>query len=484
VTKRLAVARFWFEGNAFSPAPTTLDSFRHREWVAGPAALAAARDTETELGGVVEFATVRTDWHVTVLRCASANPAGPIEELVFEAILAEIVDGLSQARWDGVYLSLHGAAITTERAAPDLDLVRAVRTAVGNVPLVASFDLHGNMNAELVTLLDFASAYRTYPHVDMRETASRVLTQLDAIVSGHSRPRGALVKTGILLPSFNMRTSAGPMAEIMAEAAAATTSPVLDVSVFGGFPYADTRECGATVMAYAEEHEWAARNAAVRTAEAILGRRNAFRVSIPGPNQALREAVKCQGGLVAVTEPADNPLSGGCADTPGLFRALLDLHMRPDGQVVFAFFADAESVERCIAAGIGSSLDLELGARTSRDFGAKVPVQARVLRATDGRFRNRGPMEFGMQVDLGRTVVIKVAGIDVILTSRCQPANDPAFFDIHGIDLTSTRLLCVKAKNHFRAAFESICDRIIDCDSPGPAAADLANLPFRNIRPH
>jgi microcystin degradation protein MlrC len=480
MAKRLAVARFWFEGNAFSPAPTTIESFRQREWAQGAQTLERARGTETELAAVAGFAASRPDWEVTVLRCTSANPGGPIEEPLFKAILDEVLSGLSAHRWDGVYLCLHGAAITEERASADLDFVRAVRSAIGAIPLAASFDLHANMNSDLAELLDFASACRTCPRVDMRHTAARVLERLEAIVMGRSRPRGAIVRTGILLPGFNMRTAASPMAEIMAEAVAATTSPVLDVSVFGGFPYADTRECGASTMAYAENDGPAARWAAVRAAEAIIARRNDFRVAIPGPNQALREAAKVRSGLVAVIDPSDNPLSGGTGDTPGLFRALLD--MRPDGRVVYAFFADAQAVARCIQAGAGTSLDLELGARMSRDFGARVPVRAKVLRVTDGRFRNRGPTEFGMEVSVGDSVVIDVAGVEVILTSLCQPASDPAFFELHGIDLANTRLLCVKATNHFRAAFEPLCARIIDCDSPGPATADMASLPFRNLR--
>jgi len=79
--------------------------------------------------------------------------------------------------------------------------------------------------------------------------------------------------------------------------------------------------------------------------------------------------------------------------------------------------------------------------------------------------------------------VIDVEGIEVIVTSRCMPADDPGFYALHGINLSQTRLLCVKAKNHFRAAFEPLCTRIIDCDSPGPASADLASLPFRTLRP-
>ena len=56
-------------------------------------------------------------------------------------------------------------------------------------------------------------------------------------------------------------------------------------------------------------------------------------------------------------------------------------------------------------------------------------------------------------------------------------ANDPGFFTLHGIDPARVRLMCVKAKNHFRAAFLPLCAAIIDVDCPGPAAADLTTLP-------
>ena len=58
---------------------------------------------------------------------------------------------------------------------------------------------------------------------------------------------------------------------------------------------------------------------------------------------------------------------------------------------------------------------------------------------------------------------------------------DPAFFRLHGIDPGATRLLANKAKNHFRAAFAERCSAIIECDAPGPAALDLAALPFRHV---
>jgi microcystin degradation protein MlrC len=163
-----------------------------------------------------------------------------------------------------------------------------------------------------------------------------------------------------------------------------------------------------------------------------------------------------------------------------LFRALLDL--KYSEPAVFAYFTDASLVAQARQVGIDSVFDAVFGARTSRDFGARVQTSARVLRLTDGRFRNRGPLDFGMEVDLGASALLDVDGVKTIVTSRRQPADDPAFFELHGIDLASTRLLCVKAKYRFRAAFASLCTQIIDCDAPGPATVDLRALPFRNVR--
>lgn len=479
--KHLAVARFWFEGNAFSPLATTLASFCEREWTEGGVALDAARGTESELAAVVEFAEAHPEWEVTVLRCCSANPGGPIDDDAFAAIQDEIVGALAGRHWDAVYLSLHGAAIARSEPAPDLALVRAV-AAVASCPLGASFDLHANLDPAIAAPLAAASGYRTYPHVDMKATGARVLDQLRRAVAGETRPRVIVQPLHLLLPSFNMRTAAGPMADILAAARTLEREPLLDISVFGGFPYADTPATGASVLVVADGA--AARAQAKYAADAIAARMREraddFTPRLLSAEEGLRRALAAPPGLVAVTDPADNPLSGGAADTPCLLRALL--RAKPRVRAVFAYFADDAVVATAHAAGVGTTITVTLGGKRSCVFGAGVTVDARVDRVGHARFVNRGPMERGLAVDLGRSAVLDIEGIDVIVTSRVGAANDPAFFAAHGIDLAAVRLLCVKAKNHFRAAFEPLCTAIVDVDCPGPASADLCTLPFRRVR--
>jgi microcystin degradation protein MlrC len=89
-------------------------------------------------------------------------------------------------------------------------------------------------------------------------------------------------------------------------------------------------------------------------------------------------------------------------------------------------------------------------------------------------------MERGRQVDLGRTAVLQRA-VEGRHRESCQSANDPAWCALHDIDLSSTALFCVKAKNHFRAGFGAMCGAIIDVETPGPAPADLTRLPFTRV---
>lgn len=475
---RVAAARLWFEGNSFAPEPTPLAAFQGREWLAGPEALARYRGTATEIGALAAFAAARPHWDLTVLRCAAAQPGGPMTDDAFASWLGEVEEHLGKGDFDGVYLSLHGACVTETDPEADLTVIRRVRAAIGpRAKLVASFDFHANLSPQVTALLDGASVYRTYPHTDMDAAARRALGLLERALDGRAA-HGCLVKLPFVLHSFHMRSEAGPMAEVWAEAEAAEQPPILDASLLGGFAWGDSPWAGPGAMVWAETHA-AARALARRLAGAIAARRERFAVSLPSPEAALRQALAAPPGLVALLDPADNPLSGGAADTPGLLRVLVEAE--PEVETLFCFLHDPDAVQAARVAGVGGAFARELGARTTRAFGPPVPFAGTVETLTAGRFLNTGPMERGAPVDLGPTAVVRRGRLRVVLTSRKEAAVDPAFFDLHGIDLGAVRLLANKAKNHFRAAFAARCSAILECDAPGPAALDLAALPFRHV---
>lgn len=475
--RTLAVARIWLEVNSFSPVPSVLADFENSEWDAGPAVLDRFRGTPTELGAVAAFADAKPDWQVEVLRCAAAQPGGPMDDPLFDRFLEEVRAGLAGRRWDAVYLSLHGALATERRRTPDLDVLRMVRATVGATPIGASFDMHANMAPEIAGIADVAAGYKTLPHIDMYEVGEKVLGMLAATVEGRLKPTGIILRAGRIIHSHNMRTADGPMKDLEAIARDLTTGPILDVTPFGGFPWADTPNTGASVMVYADGDAAAARATAETMAEAVRRKAPEFAVVRPGPAEGLRDALALGGGPVAVVEASDNIYSGGIADTPGLLQALLDL--APADPCVFAFFFDPAMVARAREAGVGGRIRGTLGGRITGDFGPPVAIDAEVVRLTGGVFVNRGPMLRGVETRLGHTAVLRVGQVDIIVTERREPVNDLAYMDLHGIDLAGVRLFCIKAKNHFRAAYGPVCRAFVEVDTPGPAGVDLARLPFR-----
>jgi microcystin degradation protein MlrC len=492
---RIAVLRCWFEGNSFTPRPTALADFHAREWVQGEEAMAFYRGTRTELGAAVDFAQSLPAGAVQMLRCAAAAPGGPLRESCWRILLAELLEPLAclqeQARLDGVYLSLHGAMTCEGEPAPDLALLTAVRGILGSaIPVATSFDLHANLQPAIADCADIIVGYKTYPHIDMYETGERALELLLAAMAGRIRPVSAIVPARAILPSHGMVTQAGPMQELESLAAELSRRPgVLDATPYGGFAYADSRHCGASASVCMDApvggDPQQARRAAVALASELAGeiraRRTAFRIALPNPEQGLRQALRMlasEGGPIAVLEPSDNPMSGGIGDTPELFRALLAA--RPPCPTVFSFFHDPDVVEMAYAAGVGARLSVQLGGRVSRAFGEPVGFTGIVARLADGEFRNDGPMEAGLACSWGRSAVLQDGLLRVIVTQTCRSPNDPAWCRMHGIEPAELGLWCVKAKNHFRAAFASRLRHIIDVDSPGPAMLRIATLPYRH----
>ena len=470
---RIAIARLWHEGNSFTPVPTRLADFRQREWRTGAEVPEFYRGTRTEIGAAVDFFEANRALTPIYLRCAAAGPGGAVDEADLLSIVREIVDGVRLANADALYLSLHGALIGSLTLRADLELILGVRRALGEKPLAVSFDLHANVDPQIARLVDIVVGYKTHPHVDMYETGWKALELVHRTLRREIRPAVAVAKALAVLPSFNMLTAAGPMAEIEALAAARTVGTILDATPFGGFAYCDSPCAGAAVTVTADGDRNAAQAVANELAWEMYTRREHFAVLLPSPGRALR-GLRRTGKPAAIVEPSDNPLSGGVGDTTDLLRAVVEAEVPG----VFAFFWDPELAARCEP---GKRMHVALGGRLSVTWGPPVELEVEVERVTDGRFRNAGPMERGLEVNLGRTALLRARDLRVIVTSSCQAPNDPEYFALHGIDLGTVGLVCAKAKNHFRAAFGELFDPIVEVDTPGPAAADLRALPFRYL---
>lgn len=459
---RLAYARMQFCSNSFSPVRTRLDDMRAHEWSIGPTAAAPWRPG-SELDGVANFLAERPSWQGRLLGTASAPPGGPLQAEVFGAWLAGVELGLAAGRFDAVYLSLHGACQAEGDPVADLTILRRVRALVGRVPVVATFHPGANLSEEAVLLLDGASVVGGW-RSDGDAAARHSLAILERMLAGQFRPVGVLSRLPGLLPSLD----AAPLVpEILASEAPQLDRRLVDAGLCAGFPWADSAHAGASALVWTDRDAGLAR----ATAERLIGRlaEASRRRTLWQPAAALK--VGRATGRFALLDPADDPLVGGIADTPGLLAAIVDAAL--PGPAAFGVLHDPQGVAAAREAGIGGTLDWQFGGRRTEAFGPPVPLRATVERLVDA---GRSAPD-----QAGALAVLRHGGLAILLSERRPALIGLDVFVRAGIAPASLSAIALKAGAMPNPALAAAFPEALACDFAGPASPDLLSLPFQDV---
>lgn len=488
----IAVGGFLHESHSFAPRPATWQDFLtpggFPGFVRPEAFLATLRHNANGIGGAIDVAEEEGATLVSLAWCI-ANPSGPVADEAFERIAALICAPLAALYLpgavppDGVYLDLHGAALTPCFPDAEGELLRRVRAIIGDTPLAASLDPHANLTEAMVAHTDALAAYLTYPHVDMPGAGARAMRLLLARIARGRPFAKAWRQLDYWMPITSQCTLTPPMSEVMdhRQHVVAQTG-ARDLAWCFGFPYADFPGCGPAFCAYADTPRQA--DAAADAFGTYLAAREPdFAVPVPDAAEAVAEALALlrtagPSGPVIIADTQDNPGGGGHGDTTGLLAELVRQGAR--GAVV-CLINDAASAAACHEAGEGATIQLSLGGKSDD---APLETTARVLRLTDGTFTLTGPMSRGNLAVLGPAALIELhPGILVVVVSRKMQAYDQAILRHVGLDPAAIPLLVLKSSVHFRADFGPIARAILVAASPGPVLADSAAFPFKNLRP-
>ena len=416
-------------------------------------------------------------------------------------------DGLRRAMaegpLDGVLLALHGAMVTEIDDDGDGYILQTVREIVGpDVPVVATLDLHANISPRMVELADVLIGYDTYPHIDMAERAEEATAVLARLMRGEIRPTPALRKPPMLPTSQRMTTGRMPMRALMERAHVMEEDPrVINVTIAGGFPLGDNPDAGFGIVVTTNDDPDLAAELANELATEAWSLRDGFLGGVASFEHAAElirsldseEDVNMPvSGPLVLVDIADNPWSGGPGDSVELLRFLFAQRVEAPPLPWCATLRWCGRRSRRDRAGRSPS---SLGGKTDRLHGDPLPVRAHVKLLSDGRYINDGPMMTGLTVDLGPTALLlcepasgpSAPPVEVLVTTRAETPVDLNVFRCHGIEPTRHRVLGLKGKGHFRAAFEPIAQagrarrgaghdrrRSLAIDVPQGAASDLA----------
>jgi microcystin degradation protein MlrC len=482
---RIAIAGFMHESNTFAVFPTTLDNFTiHR----GAAVIDHYRPTFHEMAGFIRGAD-EYDFDLHPLIGADATPAGALTAETYETIIDELLASLKAAlpHIDGLLLALHGAMVAEGFPQADGETVRRVRAVVGpDFPVFVTHDYHGNVPPQLVEDATALIIYKTCPHIDQPERGLQAAELLVRTIRGEVKPVSAIVKPEVLFNIVYHNTSMGPMQELMDAAIALEEKPgILATSIAAGYQYADVPYMGPSIVVIADGDADLAEREAAALGQQMWDLRAALLPHVPGAAEAVRMAMASTVFPVGLFELGDNIGGGSAGDATIILEQLLA--QGADGWVVALY--DPAAVQACAAAGIGATLDLEVGGKVDDMHGAPQQVTGRVRALCDGKFEETQRRHGGRRYhDQGLTAVIEVnrdapgKGGLILLNSKRTPPMSIHELTCAGIVPEQQRILVAKGAVAPRAAYEPVCPRIIEVDTAGATSISIPPAQYRLAR--
>ena len=480
---RFATATIVHECNFFLPLKADLEHFRRNRLLFGDEVTDFFRGTKTCVGGFID-ASERLGFELVPTVYADASAYGVITKEAYDFVLGKILEGVRGAgKIDGLLLFTHGAGYTEEH--PDMEghYLRALREVVGpDIPMVSTFDWHANHTEEWHRHLDIPVGYDTYPHVDGYERALEAADLIVGMVEGEVKPTRAFVKPPMILNAQAQFTGRYPISALMERTHEYEKSgEALTITVAGGFPWCDVPTPTLSITVTTNDDPEKAREIAEDLRSFIWSRRADLLVKPVPVRDAVRMAMEAEEGPMVLADIANNPGWGAAADGTVLLKALVE--MGAENAVLGALWdADGAAVAEAVEAGVGSEVTLRVGGKVDKMHGPPLEVTGRVKLIHDGRFVHRGPMSAGVEMDMGRTVVLDLDGVLLVLTEKRYQPNDLQFYRCLGIEPTEKQILCVFSSVHYRAAHGPIAKEIIEVDTPGISSPRLAGYPWKNLK--
>ena len=482
MTFRVLTAELSHETNTFSRKRTGAQAFRDRFVLFGDKAIAERREANTELAGFLDAGEAH-GWHIDHVLSAAAGPSGIVKRSAFEWLSDPIIAAVERGRFDGILLALHGAMVLDFSEDGDGEILRRIRAALPReTPIAITLDPHANVSPQMCSLADILVSFRTYPHIDMRETGRRAGAILHRTMGGEIRPYTIRVSRPMLEETNGGRTDVGPMiARLAAAEEYERQADVFAVSINAGFASTDIADVGPTVLVTGQGD----RDPHIAFAETVAADIWERRHEVLNDYLTVEAAAAVAAGFdpghgpLVIADYADNPGAGGYGDSTALLGALLGAGIR---NACFGPMVDGEAAQALHGVRVGTRTRLALGGKTDAAFGGgPLMLDGELVSLSDGHYVGDGPILGGLSRSYGPSAVLRVDGIEILIVTIAKQMLDLQQFKAFGIEPERKQVIALKSMHHFRAAFEPIAGQVVVCDSGALCTLHYERLPYRNV---
>ncbi len=484
--KKIGVGGFIHETNTFSNTPTPVELFLNQSGgyprlLKGNDMfeLAAGRFNISASGFMAE--AEHYGFEIAPLTWCGAEPSQPLKTADFNYLMNLLEEETrKQIPLDGIYLELHGAMVFGDLQDGEEEILQRMRDIVGDIPIVVSLDLHGNISPRSFELASAMVGYRTYPHVDGFEIGQSCAAVMDYLLAGKPLYR-AFRQAPFLMPATTQPTTREPAQSLYAVLPKIEKEPgVVSLTIMEGFNAVDLPDTGPSMFAYAATQKQADA-CADQLLQEVLKREPQFTVDMLPPDEAVDKALQMATGSdkpIILVDVQDNAGGGSPSDTVWLLKALVEKKVK---NAALGLIWDPEAAAKAHEAGEGARVRIALGGHT---ITGQTPYEAdyTVVKLHDGDFLGTGPMVAGQTLNFGKMAQLKLDDIRIVVSSDRMQAQDQSFFRIVDIEPAEMDILVLKSANHYRADFGPIAGGIINVDAPSAIIEDPSKIAYTKLR--
>lgn len=486
---RIFICGIATETHGFNKVPTTLSDFTENGffYVQENESLERFREGDNYFRGFLEVAE-QENWELIPGVSTFAWPAGPVTEDAFETLWGRIEIQLrDQGPFDAIYCPLHGGMACEHILDPEGEFVARVRNIVGPDTLVAvTLDPHANLSPQFVRDSNIVCGFHTTPHTDVYPTSLRAATLMARALRGEIAPQAHSVHPPLLHGIDTGRTTepTNPVPVLLEKVKQwqQQDSALLDGSFFSSFPHADQPWTGASGIIVVDGDNPNTEGYLDEIGEYIWDTREFSSITICTPDEAVDaiEASQDQPGHFLLVDFSDCPYAGAYGDATGMVKAFVD---RKTPGVVTGPVFDAETVEQAHSAGVGATIDIVLGGKQDPGHGGgPLSATATVKALSDGKFMHKGPYQQGQPGDLGKSCLLDIEGVLVIVNPFPSQLHDREQYKLFGVNIEEMNVVCTKGVNHVRADLEPGSRGLLFPDSGGIFSMNFAQFDWQHIR--
>ena len=322
---------------------------------------------------------------------ANAAPGGVIPGPVYEGLRGELLADLrASLPVDGVVLYPHGAMVAEGYDDCAGDLLASVRQIVSpGVPVGAALGPHGNLTEDMLRHATVLVGFKECPPIDAIDRIREVFELMAETAEGKIRPTTARFECR-MIEAFP--TTSEPMKTVVREMRdLKSQTSVLNVWLCHGFPYVDVPTIGAQAVAITDGDASLAAQVAERVGRRLFSLRKRLRRSLLTIDQSLTQALRAERGPVTIADSADNLGGGAPGDSTFFLRKVID--SRIEGAALGTLY-DPQAVSICHDAGLGSKLQLRIGAKLGPTSGDPIDVTCTVIGLADEVAQNTHACRF------------------------------------------------------------------------------------------